>query len=378
MSVVHVITGLGDGGAEAVLYRLVTHDPENAHHVVSLTGEGKYGPLLRQAHVAVTTLDMPRGRVTWRGLRGLWQVLRTQRPDVVQTWMYHADLVGGIMGRLAGVPVVWGVHNLALDQGITPRSTIAVVRLCALLSHRAPARIVACSEAAMSAHKEFGYKEPGFVVIPNGVDLDVFSPNVASRYRLRTQWGVSDKVPIVGMVARFDPYKHHTNLIEALHLLSLRGCVFRAVLVGSQVDQENVHLTQLVTALGLTDKVRLLGPTNDVPSVMNAIDVHVLSSSAESFGNVLIEAMACGTPCVTTHVGDAALIVGDTGWVVPPRDPSALAASIQNALQAWQDRDQWAKRQTACRARIVENFSIDAMVRRYREVWRAVQLKGLQ
>lgn len=378
MIVVHVITGLGDGGAEAVLYRLVTHDPENAHHVVSLTGEGKYGPLLRQAHVAVTTLDLPRGRVTWRGLRGLWQVLRTQRPDVVQTWMYHADLVGGIMGRLAGVPVVWGVHNLALDQGITPRSTIAVVRLCALLSHRAPARIVACSEAAMSAHKEFGYKEPGFVVIPNGVDLDVFSPNVASRYRLRTQWGVSDKVPIVGMVARFDPYKHHTNLIEALHLVSLRGCVFRAVLVGSQVDQENVHLTQLVTALGLTDKVRLLGPTNDVPSVMNAIDVHVLSSSAESFGNVLIEAMACGTPCVTTHVGDAALIVGDTGWVVPPRDPLALAASIQNALQAWQDRDQWAKRQTACRARIVKNFSIDAMVRRYREVWRAVQLKGLQ
>jgi glycosyltransferase involved in cell wall biosynthesis len=291
--------------------------------------------------------------------------------------MYHADLLGGIVGRLFGVPVVWGIHNLALHKGITPHSTIAVARLCAFLSDCVPAHIVVCSDAAMSAHKEFGYKESRFVVIPNGVDLDVFFPNVATRYRLRTQWGVSDKVPIVGMVARYDPYKHHTNLIEALYILSLRGYEFRAVLVGSQVDPNNVHLTQLVTDLGLTNQVCLLGPTNDVPSVMNAIDVHVLSSCAESFGNVLIEAMACGTPCVSTAVGEAVRIVGDTGWVVPPRDPHALANAIQEALRAWQDKSRWEERQRACRERIAEAFSIDAMVQRYREVWQMVRANAL-
>ena len=123
MKVLHVITGLNDGGAEAVLHRLIKHDPHDEHLVVSLTGEGKYGPVLRQSGVPVTALEMPRGRVTWQGLSGLWRVLRAQRPDVVQTWMYHADLLGGVCARVQGLPVVWGIRNTTLVPGESRRST---------------------------------------------------------------------------------------------------------------------------------------------------------------------------------------------------------------------------------------------------------------
>jgi glycosyltransferase involved in cell wall biosynthesis len=373
MKLLNVITGLSDGGAEAVLYRLISHDPDDIHHVISLTGDGKYGPLLRQAGVGVTTLDMPRGKVTWRGLRRLWKVLRTQRPDVVQTWMYHADLLGGVVGRLARVPVVWGLRNTTLERGVSARSTIAVARLCGLLSRVLPQRIIACADAAVGVHAKMGYDAHRMVVIPNGYDLTRFAPDAVTRQCLRLAWSVPNDVPIIGMVARFDPQKDHTNLIAALERVREGGWCFQAVLVGSGVAPENRNLAERIAAAGLEGRVKLLGPTQDVPAVMNALDVHVLSSAyGEAFPNVLAEAMACGTPCVTTDVGDAARIVGDTGWVVPPRNPRALADAIQQALRAWQDRSHWAERQAACRLRIAEAFSIDAMVRRYREVWQAM------
>jgi glycosyltransferase involved in cell wall biosynthesis len=376
MRVCHIITGLADGGAEAVLYRLITHDPHDTHHVISLTGLGKYGPLLRDAGVSVTALEMPRGRVTASGLLQLWRTVGAVRPDVVQTWMYHADLLGGLVTRLAGVPVVWGIRNTTLEPGRSSRTTIAVARMCGWLSRRVPRRIVACAHAAVTVHAALGYDAKRMVVIANGYDLGRFRPDGEARQRLRAEWGVSDDVPLLGMVARWDPQKDHINLIDALALLRHRGHAFRAVLVGTGVDEHNATLMRRVADVGLSDWVQPLGPRTDVPAVMNALDVHVLSSAyGEAFPNVLAEAMACGTPCVTTDVGDAAQIVGDTGWVVAPRNPQALAEALAQALAlaAQDDRAVWATRQQRCRERIAKNYSIEAMVQRYREVWAAAR-----
>lgn len=370
MRVLHIITGLSDGGAEAVLYRLVTHDLQNTHHVVSLTSEGKYGPLLREKGAEVTALDMPRGRLTLRGLTGLWRALRRWRPDVVQTWMYHADLLGGIAGWLVGVPVVWGIRNTTLEPGSSAHTTIWVARLCARLSRRMPARIVACAQAAVRVHAGIGYDAARMTVIPNGYDLSRFAPDASAREQLRREWGVPDDVPLVGMVARFDPQKDHANFIGAIVALVQRGVDFRAVLVGTGMTADNRDFVVQIQAAGLSDRVLLLGPRTDVPKVMNALDIHVLSSAyGEAFPNVLAEAMACGTPCVTTDVGDAARIVGDTGWVVPVRDAGALVAALEAALCAWRDRAAWVDRQQRCRQRISAEFAIETMVRRYREVW---------
>ncbi|MCC7320677.1 MAG: glycosyltransferase [Rubellimicrobium sp.] len=371
MTTLHIITGLNDGGAEAVLYRLCSHDRVQRHHVVSLTGPGKYGPMLGALGVDVTCLNLPRGKVRARALWRLWREIRRIRPDVVQTWMYHADLVGGVAARLAGCRnVVWGIHNSNLSPGETARSTILVARVCARLSRLVPRCIICCAERAREVHAALGYEARRMVVVPNGYDLSQFRPDPDARARLRGALGIAQDAPLIGFVARFDPQKDHRTLLRALALLGERGVAPQCLLVGTGMEEGNAALAAMIAETGTADPVHLLGRRTDIPAVMNALDLHVMSSVGEAFPNVLAEAMACGTPCVSTDVGDAGVILGDTGRIVPPRDPAALAEAIaaglqERALPAWQAR------QAAARARIAENFTIDRMVGRYRAVWNA-------
>lgn len=373
MHIFHVITGLDDGGAEAVLHRLCVHDKTCSHAVVSLMDDGKYGPLLRQAGVSVHCLNMPRGQIRPLALLRLWRLLRQQRPDVVQTWMYHADLVGGVIARLAGMRnVVWGIHHTTLEPGKSSRSTIWIARLLARLSYVVPSCIAACAEKAVAVHGAMGYDISRMVVIPNGYNLEEYAPDASARMRLRSEWQVADDLPVLGMVGRFDPQKDHANLLQALAILQRRESNFRCVLVGNGLTAENRVLVRQIKQVGLQKQLRLLGRRNDIPAVMNALDVHVLSSSGEAFPNVLAEAMACGTPCVTTDVGDAAIIVGDAGWVVPPCNHQALAESIWAALLTYKDSVRWSAYQSASRQRVVDNFDIEKMLLSYHAVWRAM------
>lgn len=366
---VHVITGLNDGGAEAVLYRLCAHESQVTHCVVSLMDEGKYGPLLAQSGVDVVCLNIPQGRFGLSGVLRLWRLLRAQKPDVVQTWMYHANLIGGVAGAFAGIPkIFWGIRHSKLDPDISKRSTILVARLSAWFSNIIPRQIICCADKALKVHLGLGYAANKLSVIYNGYDLSRFDLNEVERLRLRNDWAI-DHLCVLGMVARFDLVKDHKNFLEALNLLKKKGTNFVALLIGNEIDAGNAQILGWIQQLDLTDCVRLLGPRSDIPAVMNALDIHVLSSSAEGFPNVVAEAMACGTPAVVTDVGDASLIVGETGWVVPPSDSAALADVLEKALLAMQDPVAWEKRCHAARMRIVENFSIERMVQQYHNAW---------
>lgn len=369
-SILHIITGLNDGGAEAVLYRLCTHDRADRHHVISLMDGGKYGPLLAEQGVAVTCLDMPRGRVTWQGVWRLGRTIRQVRPDAVQTWMYHADLLGGAIARLAGQGnVIWGVHHTTFDAATSPRSTIMVARLCARLSRLVPRRIVCCAEKTREVHAGLGYDPARMRVIPNGYDLSVFQPDPAAGAAVRAELNIRSTQAMIGFVARFHPQKDHGNLLQALALLKERGVAPTCLLIGAGMELDNAALATMIAERGLTDQVHLLGRRSDIPAVMSALDLHVMASAfGEAFPNVLAEAMACGTPCVSTDVGDAGEIVGETGWVVPPRDPAALADAIAVALSLRAASD-WADRQAAARAHIQSNYTVGWMVERYRAAW---------
>jgi glycosyltransferase involved in cell wall biosynthesis len=377
MKIVHIITGLNDGGAEAVLYRLCKYDTTNTHVVISMMDQGKYGPLLRECGVDMYCLGMPRRGLKLKGLNLLRKHLKKEKPDVIQTWMYHGDLVGGVIARILGYKsICWGIRHSTLEKGKSPQSTILVAKLCSLLSHVVPAKIICCSQRAAEVHQQLGYSKNKIVVIPNGYDLDQFSPDQEARQRLRTEWGISDDLPLLGMVARYDPQKDHVNLIKALGMLKKSGKEFRCVLVGSGMDLSNSELVALIEDEDIEDRVLLLGRRLDIQKVMNAIDLHILSSSyGEAFPNVLAEAMACGTPCITTDVGDAALIVGETGWVVPPKDPTALTQAIANAVEECHKPGKWDERKTASRERINENFCIENILEMYVREWQDVYLR---
>lgn len=369
MNILHIITGLNDGGAEAVLYRLCIHDLADRHQVISLMDEGKYGQLLAAAGIRVTCLGMPRGRVTLGALWRLWREIRRAEPDVVQTWLFHADLLGGVVTRLAGRRnVCWGIHTTTLDPREIPRSTILVARICKNLSRLVPRRVVCGALKARDVHARMGYYAARLRVIPNGYDLSVFRPDPEQGVALREALGIDLAAPVIGFVARFDPVKDHANLLEALAILRRWGVAPTCLLVGTGMEAENAELARQIAEAGVADQVRLLGRRTDIPAVMNALDLHVMSSSSEAFPNVLAEAMACGTPCVSTDVGDAVAILGDTGRIVPPRDPAALAEAM-GALLAERAGPDWSARRETARRHVADNFSIEKMVDSYRRVW---------
>jgi glycosyltransferase involved in cell wall biosynthesis len=362
----HIITGLGRGGAEAVLYNLQSAS-DWRHEVISLMDEGKYGPLLRAEGVAVHTLGMKRGRVTVRGVVKLWKLIRRAKPDVVQTWMYHSDLIGGVVARLAGVRVIcWGLRHSDLSPETSRRSTIVVAKICARLSRIVPSRIVCCAEKAARNHIEIGYDKERMIVIPNGYDLGRFTKDPEAGRAVRNELGFSPKVPVIGFVARYHLDKDHATLLQALALLPQP---VQCILAGPGMTMATSGLAKKIAGTGVANRLHLLGERDDVPAVMSAMDLHVMSSRSEGFPNVLCEAMACGTPCVSTDVGDASEIVGETGWIVPPSDVRALAGAIETALTARQDQGGWTDRCEAARRRVEVNFSLERMVNNYHEVW---------
>ncbi len=373
MRIAHIITGLGQGGAESVLYRLACYtDTSTRHVVISLTDEGVYGARLRAAGITVHALGMPRGRVTLSGVQALRALLRAEAPDAVQTWMYHADLIGGLAARLAGIKAVaWGIRNSGNHLDRSSRSARMVLRACAALSRWVPRAIVCAAQDAARRHRALGYDGRNMVVIPNGYDLSRYAPDAEAGARMRALWGVGADAPLIGCVARWDPLKDHRNLLAALGQLLREGQELKCVLVGRGMTPGNADLVALIESEGLRGRVLLTGPSDDVAAVMNSLDLHVLSSCAEGFPNVVAEAMACGTPCVVTDVGDAAHIVGDTGVVVPAEQPAALARGIAQALREVGTRG-GAPARAAARERVLALFDLGRMVHAYEAVWRRI------
>lgn len=373
LHVVHIISGLGQGGAETVLYRLVTAPGQAMRHtVVSLTGEGVFGPRLRAMGVPVTALGMRRGLAVLRGLVTLHRFLRQESPDVVQTWMYHADLLGGVVARLAGVrAIAWGIRNSGANLGKGSRLARVVAWVCARLSGAVPAAIVACAQDAAQRHKQWGYAPAKVQVIPNGYDFSRWHADADARRTLRAEWGIPGDAPLIGSVARWNPLKDHANLFAALARCAKRDARLRCVLVGDGMEASNGDLMSLADRHGVRDRLVLLGQRHDVPRVMGALDAHVLSSCAEGFPNVVAEAMATGPLCVVTDVGDAAVIVEENGWVVPPSNAEALARAISAALVVV-GTDDAARMSARARDSVQRRFGLDVMVRAYGQVWRRI------
>ena len=367
--ILHIITGLGQGGAEASLYRLLRGvSVPQQHHVVSLTNEGIYADKLRDMGVQVSCLRM-RSLVTGvAGFLRLLRLMRRLRPKLVQTWLYHADLVGGLASRLAGIPVCWGVRHSNLDPAANKRTTLWVVRWCAWFSRWVPHRIVSCSIRAILVHREFGYADR-FSYIPNGLELSAYVPDPQIRNSVRERLGFHSGQRVIGHVGRLHPQKDYPTLLAAFRQLRSETVSVHLLLAGTGLSMENAQFTQLLGAK--PQAIVALGSRLDIPQLLQAMDVFALSSVGEAFPNAVAEAMAAGVPCVVTDVGDSAEIVGDTGWVVPASDPMALSAALVSALA--ESPLVRAARGIAARKRIEQNYTIERMVDAYERVWANAQ-----
>jgi len=368
IKVLHVITGLNVGGAENALCKLMEHiDKEQFENtVVSLLPEGPMAARVRDAGVPVYSVNLRKSLSAALAFFRLFSLIKKLKPNIVQTWMYHADLIGGLTGKIIGIPVVWNIRHSNLDPSLNKKATLQVVKLCARLSRMIPAKIVCCAQKALDVHAEAGYEKGKMLVIPNGFDTDIFHPDGESRAAVREELGIGDDTLLLGMAGRFDPQKDHRNFFDAARIVASKNVDACFVLCGDGVDWENEPLVEMIDP-AIRDRVYLLGRRVDMPRIYAALDVFVLSSAGEAFPNVVGEAMACGVPCVVTNVGDAALIVGDTGIVVPPGDSKVLASGILKLLGT--HADERVKLGRLARERIRENYDVRYMARMYEDLY---------
>jgi glycosyltransferase involved in cell wall biosynthesis len=370
IKVLFVISGLGAGGAERMLLKVASRLCGRFQmSVVSLTGRESMAADFEALGIPVLALGM-RGVSSIPGaILRLGRHLRTVAPDVVSTWMYHADLVGGLAARLAGIrAVAWNIRNSDLSPAGSSRATRLVVWLNARLSRVLPQAILCCSTTARRIHVAQGYDDARFVMIANGFDLKQYQPNPDAMVAVRAELAIPQAAPLIGLVARWHPQKNHRGFVEAAALLHRRHPQVYFLLAGDGCDVTNPELRGWIAQAGLADVFRPVGGRNDIPRLTAALDIATSSSIfGEAFPNVIGEAMACGVPCVVTDVGDSGFIVGDTGKVVAPGQAQALAAAWSEILEL--DAGQRSALGRAARNRVAELFELGAVARRYEEAF---------
>ena len=331
MRILHIIVGLRVGGAELMLKRLVDSAREDLSHnqiVVSLTSIGEVGIQLQKDGIVVHAIGMRSALNLPAAILRLVQLIRNENPDVIQTWMYHADLIGGIAARVAGkYPVIWCIRSTTIPQGILS-FTYWLVRLCGLLSHLIPSKIICCANTAKSAHLQLFYPEKKIKVIPNGYDFKPLLEKISSSQESREKLSIKENEIIIGVVGRFDPLKDFYNFISAAAIIASQRKGVKFLMVGRGNEWSNPTLRHWIEEAGLAELFLLVGQQTDVPYFLSAMNIFCLSSVQEAFPNVVVEAMAMELPCVVTRAGDAADILCDERFIVPVNNSKALADSL--------------------------------------------------
>ena len=356
-----------------MLYKLlskINHD-EFESEVISLTDAGPVADKIKMLGVPVHELGMKRGKIHPVALIKLTSFLRKRNPDLVQTWLYHSDLIGGVAAKLAGrIEIFWSIRQSNIDADSNKKSTIRIAKTCAKLSTWLPEKIICCSHAALESHVALGYSKEKMIVIPNGFDLDAFHPDKDAGDSVRKELDIDEKTPVIGLVARFDPQKDHQNFIKAAELIIKTDPSVHFILCGDGINSENIKLIGWIKQAGLEKCFHLLGIRSDITGLVAAMNVAVSSSLGEGFPNVVGEAMSCAVPCVVTDVGDSALIVGDTGRVVAAKDSEALATAIIELLQETPEfREELG---IQARLRVEKNYSLGSVVKKYEIAYRGV------
>lgn len=369
MKVLHVITGLERGGAEATLNRLLSHPSRKSDVIVSLTAKGSHGAELIEKGFVVYALGIRKSLAhLLLGSARLVQIIRIERPSVVQTWMYHADLMGGLCSRIAGVDrVIWNLRSSFPRFPHQKVSTMFLGLALAGLSWWVPERVVACGYASKASHTRFGFRKSKIVVIHNGYE-DTGPKPVNCQRSKNFKDLASKRTPTLVQIANYSKLKGHSDLLRALGQLRGEGIAFRLILVGRGVDSRNGTLVGMLQAHGLLDLTELFGYQEDVTEFIEAADFLVSTSRSEGFPNVVAEAMLASVPCLVSDVGESRTLVGNSGLVFRPADIEDLIQTLRHAMskpKSWRIR-----KGRLARMRILTEFSIEKMANGYEQIYR--------
>lgn len=367
--IVHIITTLSMGGAEAMLYKLLKQTYAQKHveqQVVTLSGLGHFGPRLKSLGIGVHCLNLKKFPQNILRSYHLMREMRRFKPMVLMSWLYHADIFGLFLAKIGGVQrTVWNIRCSYMDLTQYNRLTKIIFHLLIKLSH-VPDAIVANSSSGMAYHQKAGYRPRRIEIIPNGFDTDHFKPDPRKRENFRNRHSVGENTPLIGMIARFDPMKNHALFFKVAGLVNQSIPKARFILVGKGMEANNPDIFKMINENQLADKTILMGVRSDLNHIYPALDLVVSTSAGEGFPNVIGEAMSCGVSVVATDVGDSAYLIGDGRRVVAHGNAADMAQVCIDLLSS-SPADK-TRISLSARERIDTHFSIEKIARRYMDL----------
>jgi glycosyltransferase involved in cell wall biosynthesis len=374
IKVLHLISTLDVGGAEQNLLRLIsTMDTSTfQNHVVCMTKPGIVGQKLEKTSTPVSSLNMKKGVPDIRAVLRLRFLARLLRPDIIQCWMYHANLLGLTIPDRARI--LWNIRCSDLDLSLYGTVYRFAVMAGARLSS-IPYAVAANSIAGRDVHERLGYHPQKWVIIPNGFDTEIFKPDPDARFRIRSELGIPDDALVIGLIGRFDPMKDHSSFFAASLSFLKPYPHTHFILAGRGVTNENPQIRDQLGQRANLKKFHLLGERDDIPRILSAIDIASSSSISEGFPNAIGEAMACGVPCVATDAGDSGLLMGDTGLVVNRKSPQELCKAWD--MIARMTPEARLEMGSRARERIQKHYSQDKTTRSYEDLyWQIINNKN--
>lgn len=369
LKVLHIISTLDVGGAEQNLFRLLASMDRDSfvNEVACMKIPGPMGRQIEGLGISVHSLGMKKGTPELRAVLRLRFLTSLFRPDIVQCWMYHANLMG--MTLLHPRRLLWNIR--CSDMDLTQYGTLyrLTVLTGARLS-RMPAAVITNSEAGRSAHERLGYRPKQWITIPNGFDTDIFRPDAPARAAMRQKLGIPEYAFVIGLIGRMDPMKDHATFFRAAAMFLAEHPDTHFVLAGRGVTRGNRDMTDLMRELPETGTFHLLDERPDVPQILACLDVASSSSISEGFPNAIGEAMACGIPCAATDAGDTAVLMGDSGILVRRRCPEDLCRAWDTlARLGREDRVDMGRK---ARARIQQHYTQEKTTGSYERVYRGI------
>ena len=368
IKIAHISTGLETGGAEVQLIRLLEKFDKSKFEmiVISLDRETYLADKIRnELKLPVYSLTLKQNPLN---IRKAYKILKEFNPDVIHGTMYEGGVIGTLFNKLLPKkpPVIWTVHEGLEHYRTEPLRKQIQLRAWSLISNL-PECMMYVSHLNCKQHLDWGFKNRKALVMTNGVDTQIFKPNPSARTKIRESLGIPQDAFVIGITARFHPVKNHVGFLRAAAILNKAHPDVHFVMVGTDIDESNSALTDIINANNLQANVHLLGNREDIPDVVNAYDVAALTSLGEAFPLTLGEAMASAVPCVATNVGDNEFIIQDTGRVVPANDDQALANAWQELVEM--DKDAFKALGEAALQRALDNFTLKEQVQAHETLY---------
>ena len=372
MKIIHIINSMANGGAESVLYRIIKNDNKNEHIIILLLSENFYKKELEKNNIIFYSINNKFNFVWFLKLILIPYYIYKHNPQVVQSWMYHSNILASFL--LIFFPfkkIYWNIRHSNFQEKISFKYKF-ILKLSSLLSKIIPSKIIYCSNVSLKYHENIGFHNRKSVFIPNG--FNDISSNINKDYKIKfmKKFGISEDIILFGNVSRWNIQKNHELLFKSLNIIKYKNNIlkFKLILIGNGISKFNKKLIFLIKKYNLVDNIIILNPTSNIHDVYSLFDISLLSSSfGEGFSNFLSESMICGVPCVSTDIGDSSKIISNYGIIVASNKEDKFSKAIIEMINIKKNKQKWNKLKKNNKDHIINNFSFEAMLKKYCHTW---------